>query len=62
MAIAGVRVREYKMSNKEKVEEGHHSLRFRGVGEKLREPAAWLYLFLFTIIKVLLLMSLFYSL
>ena len=38
MAIAEVRVREYKISNKEKGEEGYHSLLFGGVGEKLREP------------------------
>lgn len=40
MAIAEVRVREYKMSNKEKGEKRHHSLLFREVSEKLQEPEA----------------------
>lgn len=44
VAIAEVRFREYKMSDKEEWEEGQHSLLLKGVGEKLREPAACFYL------------------
>ena len=62
MAVAEVRVREYMISNKEKGEKRHHSLLFREVGGKLQEPEAWFYLFLFMIIKVLLLIRLFYIL
>lgn len=40
MAVAEVRVREYKISNKEKGEKRHHSLLFREVGGKLQEPEA----------------------